>query len=63
MYKVKNKKIDVVTVYDSHGKAYILRKNQTCVIDKKPESTRLIVEEIKVEKFKKKLVNKYGKDR
>lgn len=50
-YNVKNTSTDVVTVYDSHGKAYVLKKNHMCNIDIKPDSTRLIVEEIEDKKL------------
>jgi len=50
-YNVKNKGIDVITVYDSHGKGYVLKRNQMCNIDTKPTDVAgLMVEEIEDKK-------------
>lgn len=58
-YNVKNKGIDVITVYDSYGKGYILKKNQMCNIDVRPEgAASLIIEEIEDKKPDTKKVKK-----
>lgn len=45
-YNVKNISNDTVTVYDSEGKSYTLNRHMMCNVDIKPESSRLLVEEI-----------------
>lgn len=50
-YNVKNTRADVITVYDSYGKGYILKKNMMCNIDTRPgNSGALIIEEIEDKK-------------
>ena len=71
-YNVKNVGRCTVTVSDLEGKSYILKEGMECVVNKKPFSTKLIIEEIiekpieKKEKIivkKEKTVKKYGESR